>query len=577
MAIVASDWRVTRSTKVIEYIGDDHGGASPSYATVIQFHRWLQELADDAVASGDDQLDITNTDPSRRSTDNIITLINGYTITATEAEHLYDGSIIQNGSADIWDGIVNFGNDDVQIQIIQDGEVLPDDWWNFGGGGLNSDATAGISHRFMVKVKTSGTDIDNRKLIGTCRRFGFTYGEFVINSTSRGNNVLALSDVADLNNDTLIATVAGWTDIINGNEGYTPLDVDGNGSDEYYYSEWDRVGHSINDLYERMKWLTRDGSTSTLYGLNGELFRGITHQVAITQLGGTFVEPELLSWGSGATAGTGQLIAIDSTSAGTVLYMQLLTGVVPSANTITGNGGATATAGTVTARDVAKPFCGASTGSALIGAYGFGVQVLDLSATDKVTDLGNNPVNPPNNVTNTVSGLASGQDRVLVAPWDGVTTDTNGDPAIDKGQLLLNTALIADNITSVVVKDGTEVAIPSDTPATGYIRVIDNNGFERSLHYTVWDDATNTFTIDTTDGNEDFASVNANANNQVYIAYIDTLAGASTAVFTSVQSGTRDLVVIIRDGGVTPIKQFISGWSQTSSNQTISAIRATDE
>ena len=61
--LVAADWTIDRSTKKIAYEGDDHGGASPSYATVIDFHRWLQSLADDAVASGDDELDITNTDP----------------------------------------------------------------------------------------------------------------------------------------------------------------------------------------------------------------------------------------------------------------------------------------------------------------------------------------------------------------------------------------------------------------------------------------------------------------------------------------------------------------------------------
>jgi len=118
MAIVAADWTVDRSTKVIAYIGGDHDGTggTPSYATVIEFHRWLQGLADDAVANGDDELDITNVDPSRRSTDNIITLINGYAIGDTEAEHLYDGSVIYSGGDEIYDGIVNFGNSDVQIQ-----------------------------------------------------------------------------------------------------------------------------------------------------------------------------------------------------------------------------------------------------------------------------------------------------------------------------------------------------------------------------------------------------------------------------------------------------------------------------
>ena len=570
MSIVATDWTIDRSTKVIAYIGDDHDGSSPSYATVIEFHRWLQSLADDAVASGDDELDITNVDPSRRSTDNIITLINGYTIGDTEAEHLYDGSIIYDGGDEIYDGIVNFGNSDVQIQIIQNGAVLADDWWNYNGGGLNADETAGISHRFMIKTRTGGADIDGRRLIGTCRRYGYTYSEFTINGTSRGNNVLALTDASDLNNQTASGTVSGWTGITN-TEGYASIDVNNDGTNEHYYSEWDKSTYTINQFYERMKYLVRDGSSETLYGLNGELFRGITHQIAISSPSGTFQEPEALSWGSGATAGTGQLLAIDSTTAGTKMWIQLLTGVVPNGNTITGDtSGATATAGTVTERTISKPFCGISTGSAIIGAYGFGIEVTDLTSSDKVTDLDNNVITPPNYVTNTVAGLVSGEDRVLVGPWDGSSTDTNGDPAIDKDQLSLATSLTTNNITSVVVSE----AIPSDTPASGYIRVTDNDGFERRLHYTSWD--TSTFTIDTTDGNEDFGSVNASAGNDVYIAYIDELASGSTASFTSVQSGTRQLVVIVRDGGATPIKQFISSWSQTSSASTITAIRTTD-
>ena len=51
----------------------------------------------------------------------------------------------------------------------------------------------------------------------------------------------------------------------------------------------------------------------------------------------------------------------------------------------------------------------------------------------KVKDLDNTTITPPNYVTNTVSGVVSGEDRILVAPWDGSSTDTNGDPALDKG------------------------------------------------------------------------------------------------------------------------------------------------
>jgi len=571
MSIIAGDWTIDRSNGDIRYVGDDHSGSSPSYATVLELYRWLQELADDAIASGDDELDITNENPGARSTDNIITLLGSYNIDANASEHLYDGSIIQNDGDDIYDGFVNFGNSDVQIQIIQNGVVLADDWWNYNGGGLNADSANGISHRFMLPVKASGSNIDGRRIIGICRRFGYTYGEFRINGTARGNNVLALTDAVDLNNSTSSGVVAGWTTITNSTEGYAAIDVNNDGVDDYFYSEWDKDTYTINQFYERMKYLTRDGSSETLYNLSGELFRGITHEIDVDSPSGTFSEIESVSWSSGS----GQMLAINSTTSPTKMWIQLLTGVPPTdGQSITGgtSGASCSVDSNVIDRSslITTPFIGASTGSSLIGGYGVGVEYDDLTNADKLFDLDNSQKVPPNNVTNTVAGLVTGEDRVLVAPWDGSTTDTNGNPAIKKDQLSLNTALTTDNISSVVVAED----IPSDTPTSGYIRVADDNGFERRLHYTSWNNKT--FSVDTTDGNEDFNGVNASSGNNVYIAYIDILASSSSQSFTGVYSVDRDLVVIVRDGGSTPIKEFISAWSFTGSAQTITAIRTTD-
>ncbi len=572
MALTATDWTVDRQTGNIRYTGDDHGGASPSYATVIQFHRWLQDLADDAssvVASGD-ELDITDENPSSRSTDNIIQLLGLYNIGDTEAEHLYDGSIIQGsgGTEVIYDGIVNYGNSDVQIQLIQNGAVLADDWWNYNGAGLNADATNGISHRFMVKVRDSGSDIDGRKLIGTTRTFGNTYGEFKINGTSRGNNVLALNDATDLNNTTGSATVATWTTITNETEGFAQIDIDNDGSTEDYYSEWNKDTYTINQFYERMKYLTRDGTSETLYGLSGELFRGITHEITVDNPSGTFSDYEAVSW----TGGTGQMLAINSTTAPTKMWIQLLTGSAPTDGlTITG-GSSSATCDvnvTVTSREslITTPFVGASTGSSLIGSYGLGMETDDVSASDKFFDLTNTQITPPNNVTFTVSGLVSGEDRILVAPWDGSSTDNEGNPAIDVDQLSLNTSLSGATETAVVVT----TSIPSDTPSSGDIRVQLDSGKYAEIAYSSWTGST--FTITSTD----FSGDNATAGNNVWIAYIDELASGTTASFTGVYNSDRKLVVVCRDGGGTPIKQFISSATFGSSDSGITVIRTSDE
>ena len=562
MAIVAADWSADLGTKVFDYIGDAHGGASPSYATVIEFHRWAQDLADDATFVGDDEIDITVVTPSDRSTDNIITLINGWTITQTASEHLYDGSIIQNGGNDIWDGIVNFGNTS-KINLMQNGALIASDFWNtFSPAGFNADAAQGISHRFMVKVRTAGADIDGRRLLGMSRQFNKTWAEFPINGSTRGNNVLALSESDDLNNETVAATVALWTDIVNDNEGYSGIDADGNATNEFYYSDWELGTRSKNDFFERMKWLARDATAETLYGLAGDIFRGITHEIDIDTPTGTFQEPEAVSW----TGGTGQLLAIDSTTAGTKMWIQLLTGTPPADNaTITG-GTSSATAlvnVTVTERAVSVPFVGASTGSAIIGAYGLGIGADDLGAADKVTDLTNTLRTPPNNVSFSVGGLVVGEDRVLVGPESG--------GALQEAQFTLNTALTTDNITSVQIN----TTIPTDTPASGTIRVADNNGLYRRLEYSSY--TGDTFTISSTDGNEDFLAVNANVANNVFISYIDKLAASTTENFTSVYLSDRALFIRVRDGAGTPIKTFETTGTLGNAGGSTTVIRTSDE
>jgi hypothetical protein len=566
MAINATHWSIDRTLKDIRYIGPDHGPTA-SYATVIEFHRWLQDLADDATFVGDDEMDITDLTPSDRSTDNIITLINGYNINDTASEHLYDGSIIQNGGNDIYDGIVNFGNTP-KIQLIQNGAVVADDWWNedpFSAGlGINSAAASGISHRFMVKTVTGGADVDGRRLIGTSRNFGKTYSEFSINGTSRGNNVLALSESDDLNNTTAESTVAGWTTIVNTTEGYAAIDVNNDGANEHYYSEWDKAAFSINQFYERMKWLTRDSSGSTIYGLNGENFRGITTEIDYTALAGTIDESNPVTFSNGATA---QVLADDGV--GTV-WVQLLTGVQPTgSDTILQSApdSASAAVSVVTDRSgtISTPFVGQSTGSAIIGAYGVGLERLDLTASDTLFALENPAaaINPPNNVTFTVFGVAGGEDRVLVGPATGSSLLT--------AQYSLNGTLSTDNVGSFIINE----LIDSDAPATGTVRLQDDNGLYRRLSYASYTGYT--FTLNDSSGNEDFAGTNATTGNEVFVSYIDTLAADSDEAFTSVFKSTRQLFVRVRDGGVTPIKTFETTGTLGSAGGSTTAIRTSDE
>jgi len=642
MAFVAADWSLALNGN-IRYIGDDHNGAAPSYTTVIELHREIQAFADDAAASGDDLVDITSDTPSERSTDNIITLINGYNIDAAAAEHIYDGTVAQGAGAERWDGVTNFGNPEVELGIIQDGAVLADDWWNLGGfhgtvtggststlvdtgsgwtvdewvgyvvrnttdgsqglitsntsdtltitnlmyggtantnaasdvfyiaKGLNASATDGISHRFMIKTITGSASIDGRKVIGFARTFGNTYSEFSINAAASGINVLAVSDGNDLNNATLPNAlyssvsslfISPFTTISNTTVGYANLDVNNDAADEFFYSEWNRGTASINQFYEYSKYVTRyKGETGTIYGLAPDLFRGITHELTITGIGGTWVEPEAVSW----TGGTGQLLAVDNVAGAstTTMWIQVLTGSAPTSGTITGNGAATGTVSAATARALSYPFSGQSTGSALIGAYGLGLETSDLSASDLLRALDNLTYQPPNNVTFSVGGLVVGEDRVLVTPESGGGIDTT--------QLLTNATLNGAAVATVVAS----TSIPTDTPTSGVIRVVNDQGFEVFLPYDSYTGST--FTLTST---YDFSGVDENdtatAGNGLYIGYIDKLAGATTESFTVVYDADRPLFIRVRDGAGTPIKTFETTGSLSSAGGSVTAIRTPD-
>lgn len=547
MALDSTKWEI-RNDKTIRYVGGAHGTAGANYVTVLELHRFLQDRADDGTMSGDDFIDITIVNPTDKKFDTIIQLLNGFALddgyTTPASEYIYGGTIIQGsgGSEAIYDGISIVANRGVVVNVIQNNTVIANDFWNNtpngeSFNGINPDEANGIAMQFMVKVKTGGAFVDNASLIFTTREWGKTFSEFRIPATGRGKNVVPLTFADDLNNQTTIGTIAAIGDITNVTSGYNLIDVDNNTVNEEYYSEWDRGANSINTFYERMKWLTRSGYTTNIYGIPGEKFRGITHSVAYSGLaGGEFTEGGAtpVSWGAGATAGTGQVLANDTTD--DILYIQLLTGVIPAANTLT-QGGVTATASTVTAKPVSTPVCGQSTGSSLVGAYGFSLEYADLAVNDKITALDGTTRQPPNNVTFTVNGVASGW-RVLVGP-------ENGSGGLLESQLSNTNLLSGAAVTSVVVDE----AIPANTPASGTIRIKRADGRFTRHPYSAVNTGTKTFTITS----HDFSTNNASIGADIYISYVDDAASGASIGFNTIQSGgAQTLYVSARFGGTGP-------------------------
>jgi hypothetical protein len=787
---IADDFKVLTNGD-IRYVG-----TTPNY-TVLELHRFLAGLADDAQAAGDDLVDITTITPSDRSTDQIVTLNAPYNIDDTAARHLYDGSITQAGGDTIYSGLRVLGTvvAGTEIMIVQDNKVLAPYW----GTGINADAANNIIMRLLIKSRSGGADIDGKRVLTLARDLGKQYREFPV-TLGLANSVSAISTATDLNNANTDTTIQGWTSIVNV-EGFQTIDIDGNGTPEEYYAQFDKGSQSLNDTYERAKWISQrshialngtdtgtnyvidnntilgqaqsflsrpqiekltearfrvkigggtptgvlkaelyasaagfiptggvlatsedvlislitssyqeivfrfhdnvslsastryciairhaagdathfchveGAATGTVSGENkaedtgswaaqaaadlwftaksspiwhslaGEKFRGITHQVQYdTEAGGPFNEAadEIVFWGSkitydtlastfvvgeyvkitragvvvnggkvlrdtgtvltlaleiitanlqdndditgltsGATAkinvtitdsdragGEAILLALDDDGAAGNLYVQLISGAAPVNNLeIRGRtSGATCLADTtVTARTVSPEFIGATTGTNLIGAYGIGFQTTDVGSSDKFFDLSNTQRTPPNNVTFTVTGLVSGEDRVLVGPRTG--------SALNKAQMLLNTTLSGAGETAIV----STTTIPTDTPASGSgasntrLRVELDTGIYRRQDYTSYTSAT--FTIPSTS----YTGANvATAGADLFVAYVDVLADAATEAYTAVYIGDRNILVRVRDGGATPIRTFEASAVFGSVSSSIAAIRNSD-
>jgi hypothetical protein len=235
------------------------GAATTNRHTVLEFIQFLMDLQDDEQAAGDDLLDITVDTPFNRSTDQILTLNAPFNIDDTFATHLYDGSVSQTepviGGETLYSGLAVIGPvvAGTEYMILQDGKVLPSFW----GTGINPEpAPSLVFSRHLVKSKYGGSKIDGQRITVLARELGDQYRRFPA-TLGTGSSVAAIANGSDIFNETLDATIATWTTIIN-TEGFQELDIDGTGAaGQEFYSQWDTGTQTVNDTYERTKWISQ--------------------------------------------------------------------------------------------------------------------------------------------------------------------------------------------------------------------------------------------------------------------------------------------------------------------------------
>jgi len=234
------------------------GAATTNRHTVLEFIQWLMLKQDDEQAAGDDLLDITVDTPFNRSTDQILTLNSPFNIDDTFATHLYDGSVSQTdptfGGETRYSGLTVLGpvEGGTEYMIIQNGKVLPAFW----GVGINPEtAPSLVFSRHLVKSKFAGSQIDGNRITVLARELGDQYRRFPV-TLGTANSVAAIGNGADIFNATIDATIAGWTTVTN-TEGFQDLNIDGTGAVQEFYSQWVTGSQTINQTYERTKWISQ--------------------------------------------------------------------------------------------------------------------------------------------------------------------------------------------------------------------------------------------------------------------------------------------------------------------------------
>lgn len=457
MAFNHLDWTILRTTGAnpneIDYVGDAHAGTAPSYATGIELHRALQDFADDST-DGTEEVSIIDEVPSQRGgVDTNITLLNGYHLTPTAAEHIYDTSISQThpvNGGQIYDGIQVFGNA-VYVNVFQSGVRLTNDFWNEPKMiAAVEDSVSATTHRFMVLVRDYGVDIDGRRLVGTQREYGTQYTEFAIGGgTNRGNNVLALTANSNLNNQTASGTIATYSGTLALTEGYSQEDGDGDTIDENYLCSWDITApRTKNDLYEFSQYQQRRGSAETLWGMDAEEFRGATHAVAYDGLSGTFTTALDIVWGTkfsfdaelaadgtvgeyydfSLSGATGKLLALDVTNNEAIFAITPGSGTVVDNDVVTRSDGTAADGFTVAGTPSETGVVG---GRARIladdGSANMWIQLLEGLAPGNDVPIWETSIAGVFDNTSVDDALVNGTPASLTisSPWLGASTGAN--------------------------------------------------------------------------------------------------------------------------------------------------------
>jgi hypothetical protein len=290
---------------------------------VLELHQWLQDLADDPAYAGNDLLDILSPNPSKLDgprdaavASRLNLLTSGsvvFNIDDDAAKYINFGSIKENSSDVQYSGLKTIGGIVAAspIYVVQNGNKLTKFW-------------ADGHIQILVKCKTGGSFIDSGDVTAYSRKWGQSYSHFDVNLAAGGESNAALATALDSAIVLTEVEAAALSSKVSVTFGDTTEDL-GNGNGPKAYKGTIALSNSctLQEAYQYLQYLAREGSEETLNGIPGWRYRKlnaayseITAAPFGTFAGGTFFVAQGW-WLTGvlpAEATKYQLIAHDGTT-----------------------------------------------------------------------------------------------------------------------------------------------------------------------------------------------------------------------------------------------------------------------
>jgi len=248
-------------------------GASTTVYSVLALHAWLQDLADDPAATGNDLVDILAPNPSRLDgprdaavASRLNLLTSGsiiFNLDDTAAQFVNFGSIKQDSANVQYSGLKTIGGIVAAspVYVVQNGSKLTTFWSN---GHI----------QILVKVRTGGTLIDSGNVTAFSRKWGQSYSHFDVNLAAGGESNAALSTSLDSNIVLSEASAAALSSKVTVTFGDTNQDLaNGNGSKLYKGTIALTSSCTLQEAYQYLQYLTRESSAATLNSIPGWRYR----------------------------------------------------------------------------------------------------------------------------------------------------------------------------------------------------------------------------------------------------------------------------------------------------------------